>query len=223
MNTIWFFEDVNLFKLLCPHKYKNFKKSHQINHYNKKDFIYFEEDSSNKVFLIERGKVKIGYYTESGDEIVKSILLKGELFGEKAILGEEKRSEFAQCIENDTTICPVGVDTMYGLMRDNRSFSFRVYKIIGFRLKKLERRLQLLMFKDSKTRLLEFLEELCDDYGYDCQETELRVIKHPYTQKDIATLIGVSRPTLNILMNDLKEKHIIDFGRKEIKLLKKLG
>lgn len=44
------------------------------------------------------------------------------------------------------------------------------------------------------------------------------VVKHPYTQKDMATLIGTSRPTLNILMNELKEEGFIDFSRGEFLL-----
>ncbi len=180
--------------------------------------IYFEEDAANKVYLIEKGKVKIGYYNEDGTEVVKAILRKGELFGEKAILGEEKRDEFAQSLDNQTSICPVGVDTMHDLMRDNKTFSLRIYKFIGFKFKKLERRLQLLLFKDSKARLLELLNELCTDYGYDCEKTGDHVIDHPYTQKDIASLIGVSRPTLNILMNELKEADVIDFNRRQIRI-----
>lgn len=217
MNSIWFFEDSNLFSVLCPHKFKAYKKDHDFDSYNKRDYIYFEQDRSNKVYLIEKGKVKIGYYNEDGEEVVKSILTRGDLFGEKAILGEEQREEFAQAIDNKTSICPIGVETMHSLMRDNQSFSFKIYKFIGFRFKKLERRLQLLLFKDSKTRLLEFLDELCSDYGYDCPETGDKVIKHPYTQKDIASLIGTSRPTLNILLNELKTENRIDFNRKEIR------
>ena len=218
MKSFWFFEDVNLFNLLCPHKFKAYKNEHDFDYYKKEDYIYFENDSSNKVYLIEKGKVKIGYYSEEGDEIVKAILTKGELFGEKAILGESKREEFAQSLDNQTSICPVGVDTMHNLMRDNQSFSFRIYKFIGFKFKKLERRLQLLLFKDSKTRLLEFLNELCNDYGYDCNKTGDQVINHPYTQKDIASLIGISRPTLNILMNELKEDAVLDFNRRQIRI-----
>ncbi|MCT4629792.1 Crp/Fnr family transcriptional regulator, partial [Winogradskyella sp.] len=171
MNSIWIFEDVNLFNLLCPHKFKKYKACHDFDAYKKSDYIYFEEDAANKVYLIEKGKVKIGYYNEDGTEVVKAILRKGELFGEKAILGEEKRDEFAQSLDNNTSICPVGVNTMHDLMRDNKTFSLRIYKFIGFKFKKLERRLQLLLFKDSKTRLLEFLQELCTDYGYDCNTT----------------------------------------------------
>ena len=221
MKSLWFFEDVNLFKVLCPHKFKAYKKDHDFDAYKKRDYIYFEDDSSNKVFLIEKGKVKIGYYTEAGDEVVKAILSRGELFGEKAILGESKREEFAQSVDNNTSICPIGVQTLHDLMRDNQTFSFKIYKFIGFRLQKLERRLQTLLFKDAKTRLTEFLNELCDDYGYNCPETGDHVIKHPYTQKDIASLIGTSRPTLNILLNDLKEERKIDFNRKEIRIFKK--
>ncbi|WP_296383194.1 Crp/Fnr family transcriptional regulator [Winogradskyella sp.] len=220
MNSIWVFEDVNLFSLLCPHKFKKYKACHSFDAYKKSDYIYFEADAANKVYLIEKGKVKIGYYNEDGSEIVKSILSKGDLFGEKAILGEEKRGEFAQSIDNSTSICPVSVDTMHELMRDNKTFGLRIYKFIGFKFKKLERRLQLLLFKDSKTRLLEFLEELCSDYGYDCDKTGDNIINHPYTQKDIASLIGISRPTLNILLNELKEENIIDFNRKQIRIYK---
>lgn len=218
MNSIWIFEDVNLFNLLCPHKFKKFKACHTFDAYKKSDYIYFEEDAANKVYLIEKGKVKIGYYNEDGTEVVKAILCKGELFGEKAILGEETRGEFAQSVDNSTSICPVGVTTMHELMRDNKTFSLRIYKFIGFKFKKLERRLQLLLFKDSKTRLMEFLEELCTDYGYDCNDTGDHIINHPYTQKDIASLIGISRPTLNILMNELKEEKVIDFNRKQIRI-----
>lgn len=106
-------------------------------------------------------------------------------------------------------------------MRDNQTFSFKVYKVIGFKLKKLERRLQLLLFKDAKTRLLEFLHELCTDYGYDCDQTGDRVVNHPYTQKDIASLIGTSRPTLNVLLNELRDENVLEFKRKEIRIYKK--
>lgn len=221
MNNIWYLENVNLFKILCPHKYRDYKDCHAFNYYNKSDYVYFEEDSSNKVYLIDKGKVKIGYYTEEGNEVVKSILTKGELFGEKSILGEEKRNEFAQSLENNTSICPIGVSTLHDLMRDNKTFTLKIYKFINFRIQKLERRLQLLLFKDAKTRLLDFLDELCEDYGICCEKTGKMKIKHPYTQKDIANLIGTSRPTLNLIMNELREDKVIDFHRNEIFLMDK--
>ncbi|NVK51500.1 MAG: Crp/Fnr family transcriptional regulator [Flavobacteriaceae bacterium] len=221
MNSIWYFEDVNAFNLLCPHKFKEYKKCHTFDAYKKNDYVYFESDTAKKVYLIEKGKVKIGYYTEDGNEVIYAILTKGELFGEKAILGENTRKEFAQSVDNSTSICPISVDVMHSLMRDNQNFSLKIYKFLGLRFKKLERRLQLLLFKDIKTRFLEFLDELCEQYGHNCEQTGDKVIEHPYTQREIASLIGTSRPTLNSIMNELKESHVISFNRKEIRILKK--
>jgi len=100
--------------------------------------------------MINQGKVKVGYTTEEGEEIITAILVKGQIFGEKAILGEEKRNEFAQAIENETSICVIKLDVMYDLLRRNNEFSLKIYKFIGYRFKKLERRLQIMLFKDAK-------------------------------------------------------------------------
>lgn len=216
MKSIWFCEQTNMFSLLCPHKFKNYANIHELDNYKNKDYIYFEEDAAHKVYLIAKGKVKIGYYDEQGNEVVKSILSKGELFGEKAILGIDVRTEFAQSVENTTTICPVGIDTIHDMMRDNKTLSVKVYKFLGLRFKKLERRLQLLLFKDAKTRLNEFLNELKEEYGYCCPKTGFTIVEHPYTQKDIASLIATSRPTLNILMNELQESRVLSFKRNKI-------
>lgn len=216
MNSLWFFEDVNLFNLLCPHKFKGFEDGHEFNEFKKNDFVYFEEDVADKVYLVNSGKIKIGYVTDDGDEIITAILSKGEIFGEKAILGQESRSEFAQAIENKTSVCPITTPEMIELLRENKQFSLKIYKFIGFRFKKLERRLQLLLFKDTKTRLKEYLKELAEDFGYTNKVTGDVVIRHPYTQKEIATLIGTSRPTLNILLNELQKEDYLRFDRKEI-------
>ena len=223
MSNIWYLESVNLFNILCPHKFAAYKKDHDFNTYKKSDYIYFTDEAATKVYLINQGKVKLGYYTEDGDEVVKAILSKGEVFGEKAVLGEKKRNEFAQSLDNNTSICPIDSVTLQDLIRDNKTFALGFYKFINFRIKKLERRLQLLLHKDTKTRFIEFINELCEEYGELCDETGLDLINHPYTQKEIATLIGTSRPTLNIMMNELKEKGIIDFQQKYIKILKKIA
>ena len=222
MNSIWFFDDVNLFAILCPHRFKKYKDSHEFNFYKKNDYIYFEEDSADKVYLINYGKVKIGYITEGGEEVIMAILSKGEIFGEKAILGEEKRNEFAQALDKETSICPISTAEMIELLRENKEFSLKIYKFLGFRFKKLERRLQLMLFKDTKTRLKEFIKELSEDFGYKNVITGDTIIRQPYTQKEMATLIGTSRPTLNILLNELKEENYLDFNRKEI-ILKKIA
>ena len=219
MGKIWFLEEVNLFKILCPHYYADYKESHDFDSYNRKEFIYFTDESATKVYLIDKGKVKIGYYTEDGVEVVKAILSRGEIFGEKTILGETKHNEFAQSLDKDTSICSISVNELQGLMLENRNLSLKLYKFIGLRMKRLERRLELLMFKDTRTRVLEFLSELEKEFGKTLVNGDV-LIKHPYTQKDMASLIGTSRPSFNIIMNNLKDEAYLNFSGKEI-LIKK--
>ena len=219
-NAIWFFDNIDVFQILCPHKFQEYKKDHAFNYFKKGDYIYFENDVANKVFLVNSGKIKVGYITDDGDEIITAILTKGQIFGEKAILGEEKRNEFAQALDNEVSTCVVSLDMMHELLRRNSEFSISIYKFIGYRFKKLERRLQIMLFKDAKTRLLEFLKELSDDYGFTNAVTGDTVIKHPFTQKEIATLIGLSRPTLNVLINELQNEKVLTFERKQIILHK---
>ena len=219
-NSIWFFDNIDVFQILCPHKFTEYKKDHSFNYFKKGDYIYFEDDIANKVFLVNSGKIKVGYITKDGDEITTAILSKGQIFGEKAILGQEKRNEFAQALDNEVSTCVVSLDIMHDLLRQNTEFSISIYKFIGYRFKKLERRLQIMLFKDAKTRLLEFLKELADDYGFKNAVTGDTVIKHPFTQKDIASLIGLSRPTLNILINELQDEKVLTFERKQIILYK---
>ena len=39
----------------------------------------------------------------------------------------------------------------------------------------------------------------------------------------MASLIGTSRPTLNILLNELKEEKYLEFNRNEIRILKRIA
>ena len=43
---------------------------------NKNDFIYMEGDSSNTLYLIAEGKVKIAFMTDDGKEVLKADLYK---------------------------------------------------------------------------------------------------------------------------------------------------
>lgn len=211
---IWYFENVNVFRILCPHKYKEFKKSHTFKTYGKDEFIYFKEDVANKMFLIASGKVKIAYYTPEGKEVVKAVLSKGEVFGELALLGEDKRNDFAQASTTQTTICPISIDQMHDLMLENKELSFRIYKLIGFRIQKLERKIESLISKDVKTRLVEFIYDLAVERGRKVGEETF--IENHFTQKDIADLIGTSRQTVTTLLNELKTDNLINFDRRKI-------
>jgi len=215
MNTsaLWYFESVDLYRMLCPHKVKKMGEAHEFITYKRDQFIYRPEDSASHIYMVVNGRVKIGHYLEDGNEVVSAILTKGELFGELAMAGEDKRKDFAQVME-EATICPLTTGELKALMYDNKELSFKILKLIGLRIMKLERKLELLVFKDARTRVVEFLKDAAAWKGVKVGfET---MIQTKLTHKDIASLTGTSRQTVTTILNDLKEKNLINFNRKQI-------
>lgn len=50
------------------------KYQHVFHHYKKDQFIYFNTDPSNQIYLIATGRVKIATLTEDGKEVLKANL-----------------------------------------------------------------------------------------------------------------------------------------------------
>jgi len=215
-HSFWYFDEVNLFDVMCPHKIKDYRAEGHYKEYAKGEVIYFSEDPANTLYLIADGKVKLLSYTDSGEESVRHILGRGELFGERSLLGESMRNEIAEAMVDRTVLCPVRIEEVHELMKDNSEFSFKVFKFIGLKLSKLERRVESLVFKDVRQRLVEFLVEIAQERGKALEgRTELEL---KLTHKDIASLIGTSRQTVTSLLNELREEGLIDFDRKNLSI-----
>jgi len=211
---LWFFEGVNLYHILCPHKVPRMAEDHEFIDFQKNDFIYFPNEPSEYIYLISDGRVRLGSYTEDGKEIIKAILGKGEIFGEMALAGEDKRTDFAQAMDDNTQLCKLNIEDMKELMKENHTLSLNMIKLIGWRLKKVERKLESLVFKDARTRIIEFLKELATERGQKVGfET---MVKNHFTHKDIASLTGTSRQTVTTILNELKENNVINFDRRRI-------
>lgn len=214
VKEIWYMENVDFYYILCPYKYGDHIKDHPLNCYHKSNFLFLQDDPSRELYLVDRGKVKIGYYDNLGNEYVKAILGQGELFGEMAFLGESMHRDFAEVIEDNTLICKLTVEKAQELARDYRPFALEMRKRVGERIRKLERRIEILLFKDAKVRLVEFLKDLANEYGK--PKNGDIVIRHSLTQTDIGSLIGTSRKTASLLLNQLEDEGRISFNRNQI-------
>lgn len=211
--ALWYFESVDLYKLLCPHKVKRMQETHEFVTFKRDQFIYMANDPATHVYLVVNGRVRIGHYQENGDEVTSAILSQGEMFGELAMAGETRRRDFAQAMDN-ATICPLTTAQLTELMYENKDLSFKILKLIGLRLMKLERKLELLVFKDARTRIVEFLKDMASWKGVKVADETM--IPMSLTHKDIAALTGTSRQTVNLVLNELKEGNLINFNRKQI-------
>lgn len=212
--SIWYFEDTDLYKVFCPHNFKEAKDKHVFQSFKKNDFIYFSEEKASHIYLIQSGQVKIGAYTEDGKESVKAILQKGEIFGEQALSGEEKRKYFAQAMDNEVSVCPLTLEDMEALMKTDKEFSFKIFRILGLRLMKAERKIESLVNKDARTRIIEYLHDLAEERGQKVGSETL--VRHFFKHKDIASLTATSRQTVTTVLNDLRDRNLINFDRKRL-------
>jgi len=212
--SLWYLENIDMLGIFCPKKlgsgqidtmsHKTFKKG---------EYIYLPDEFSDKIFFLTDGRVKIGTYSESGKEITKAILSKGEVFGELAMVGETTRRDFALAME-ETMVCIMTVEEMKSMMREHNGLSLFMMKVMGSRVLEMEQRLESLVFKDSRTRIIEFLENLASKKG---QRVGYEMLVRKFlTHQEIANLTATSRQTVTTVLNELRNKNILIFNRRRL-------
>jgi len=212
---LWYFENFNLVKTLPSRELMRLNTSTKMTKAPKKQIIYFPDESSNSVYLVKQGKVKISRMSEDGREIIIAILGPGEIFGESAITDKgSKREEFAEATE-DTILCNMFSEVIHELMENDAAFGFRITKIIGFRLKRIQSRFESLIFKPSDERVKSFIKDLVNEEGKKNINGEIE-LKLNLTHEDIGKLTATSRQTVTTVLNDLERRNLITYNRSKI-------
>lgn len=211
--SIWYAEQVNLEALFIsnPSLETEFEARKKV--IKKGNYIYLPEEVSNKIYFILNGKVKIGTFRDNEKEIVTAILQTGDVFSEMSILGEKIRKDFA-ISKTDCTLVAFTKSELNVLMKNHSALSILMMRIMNERVIEMEDRLESLIFKDSRTRILEFLisriEKSGQRIGYEW------VLRNFITHQDIASLTSTSRQTVTMILNDLRNNNIIQFDRKRL-------
>lgn len=216
MNTqqLWYLEGVELFGKLCPIKLENHTSTNLPRSFKAKELIYLPDQEAKHLHVVVKGRVKIGKYLPDGQEVIKAILGEGEVFGEMALAGENERKEFAEVMDDDTKICMLSIDELKSLMIKDGDLSLRIMKWMGLRLRKLERKVELLVFRDARTRVVEFLKDAACWKGKPVGHEVM--IKTKLTHSDIAKLTATSRQTVNEVLNQLRSEDQIYMERGKI-------
>jgi CRP-like cAMP-binding protein len=210
---LWHLENFNLLKALSLMEKMKMAKKIKDSDIEKNEYIYFPEDPSSSIYFLKKGRVKIGTYSDNGKEIIKTILGPGEIFGELSLVGEGKRKDFAIALDNNVKLCAMGIEDMEEMMGNNSMLGMKITKLIGFRLQKIERRLESLIFKDARTRIIDFIVDMGREKGKPIGKEIL--VKHNLTHLDIANLTATSRQTVTTILNELKDKNLIYLERNQ--------
>ena len=200
---------------LSDEEYNELKVQHQVIDIPKGEYIYFEAYNHNQVYFVKEGTIKIGYIDDDGNEKIKEIIQKGELFGQFSLERKNLHGEFAQAYKHDVSICAFTIEDFEKLLKNRPDLALKYSKQVGAKLRNIENRLVNLLNKDVKTRLIHFLWQLVEQ---NLVETTVEgfCIPNYLTHEDIASLIGSSRQTVTTMINELETEGILSYNRQEI-------
>mgnify|MGYP003606734728 CR=1 FL=1 len=212
----WYLRDHKLFWTLSMSQIKQlcmitgFKKA------KKGDIIYFSSSDVPRVFLLKKGNIKIVSVDEEGNETIKDIIQKGDLFGELELDNDRNSNEYAKALTDDVTICSFLMSDFEELLLKYPSLALSYTKFVGLKMKRIRNNYSNLISKDAKTRLHQFLKDWAEKEGK-CIDNSV-VIENYLTQNDMAQIICTSRQTATQLINEMETKGLLIYNRKEISI-----
>lgn len=210
----WYLRDHKLFRTLSFMQIKQlcivtgFKKA------QKGEVIYFSSSDVPRIYLLKKGNIKIVAIDDDGNETIKDIIQKGDLFGELSLESDSQNNEYAKVLSDDVAICSFLISDFEELLLKNPSLALIYTKFVGLKMKRIKNSYANLISKDAKTRLLQFLKDWIAKEGKIVGDTV--ILENYLTQNDIAQIICTSRQTATQLLNELEANGIISYSRKEI-------
>ena len=181
---------------------------------NKSDFVFRQGEVSDEIYFLLKGAVKVSSNISEGREVIKMVVHPKTLLSEQSFIGEGIHTNNAISMSIDTTVLAVKISVIKELIKRNSKFSIDLIEFLGKKLKYTEDRLESLALNDARERIIQFLRINAQSFG---QTIGFEVLlKHDFTQQDIANFTGTSRQTVTTVLNDLKKNNKIHFRRKSI-------
>ncbi|WP_187299282.1 Crp/Fnr family transcriptional regulator [Nitrospira moscoviensis] len=186
----------------------------------KRQPLYLPGDPSSSVYLLKRGRVKIASTAPNGKEVTFEILEAGDVFGELDVLQDAPRSTSAETLD-DALICVIPRKDFDQYLAMHPNVTIKLTKLIGLRLKKIQSRVEDLVFREVPARLAHLLSELGKTEGV-AEKQGIR-LKVKLTHQEMANLIGCSRETVSTTMGQFRDDGLIQMDGRTITILKPDG
>jgi len=210
-SKLWYLEHLDLFTEL-PEQALNELNSITVMHQCfKKEVIYFEETYPDTIFFCKEGRIKISRTDESGRETTLYIVQPGQIFGEQALVGEDKRTHRAEALDRNVMICSIPRAEFEAFLQRYPELSRKVYKSIGERMRTVEQKLADIIFRGSEERIINFLYTM----GKENQKpggVDEAYIRPFFTHEEIAYLTATSRQTVTSVLNKLKSEDVLTYN-----------
>lgn len=177
--------------------------------YRKGETIFHQGDPGDALHVVTTGAVKIVLPSAEGEEAIIATLRPGDFFGELALLDGAPRSATAIALEaTETAVLPRAA--FRDLLDRDPSLRDALLAGLAHELRRITKHVEELHFLDLAGRLAMRLVRLARDVDKDSSTVRL---PWPYTQSDLASMIGGTRQSVNRMLSDLMADGLVTIER----------
>jgi len=182
--------------------------------YRPRDEIFSQHQPTTTMFIILEGLVRTYYLSPVGREVTMAFWSPGDLIGGPAFFGERPRHIWsAQAIE-PTRVAAISTKALHELARELPAVALGVAAALSFKLHWVSLMLQTMGTESVTQRLATLLLRLSETYGEPCADGI--VIRYPFSQADLASMVGASRPWVSTMFGRLQKQGIVAMRQRHI-------
>lgn len=185
--------------------------------------IFSKGDPGTSMMAVLTGHVRVGSVSLEGREVVLNVIGPGEIFGEMAMLDGKPRSLDAIAAE-ETTLMVIERRIFIPFLLRHEGLVERMLEVLCDRLRQTSIALEEIALFDLPVRLSRVLVKLADDYGRPCEEGVRISLK--LSQRDLSSLVGSSRESVNKQLSTWREAGLVQTGGhliiRDVKLLRQM-
>jgi len=172
----------------------------------KKHIIFSQGDTTDAVFYVRVGKVKVTVISEQGKEAVVAILERGSFLGESCLVGQTVRTATATTLE-DSCILRIEKTAMLSMLQEQPRFSEAFMSYLLLHSIRVQEDLVDQLFNSSEKRLARAL-LLLAHFG---KESKPETVIAKISQETLAEMIGTTRSRVSFFMNKFRKLGFIDY------------
>jgi CRP/FNR family transcriptional regulator, cyclic AMP receptor protein len=202
---LWYLHHHPLFSMLNEKELKELLVFIGFINASKNQIINLARDEVRRIYFLKKGRVKIINLREDNREMVVDVIHQEDVFGENALnYKSEINKKYAKVISDKAVIGVIKLEDFEKILRKNPSISLGYAKKLTDKILKLQNRYSDLIYKNVKTRLIDFL----NDPSFTKEHADPDLIKSNYnlTHQDISDMIGCTRQTVTSMLKEIKTK-----------------
>jgi CRP-like cAMP-binding protein len=170
--------------------------------YKKDNMVLIEEEIGSTMFIILSGRVKISRISDEGREVILSILVDGDFFGEMSILDGQTRSANAVTLE-DSELLLIQRENFLRILHDYPQVAINLLKELAHRLRRSDEQIKSLSLQNAMGKVASTLLRIADDSGI-IKHGQVEISQLP-PQQDLANMAGTSRETISRVIKSLMQ------------------